>query len=171
MSVTESTARDRKSMPRPRWFTVITSSCIATAMALGLTVMAAPPTAASGSDPRKCFSYEHNNPYKTAGVTLYRAYLALEWCGVGDKVTEFRVIRCESGDAIALFVKIPVPPEPRGDYQQREPLNLKSLRVYGDMWGHATVSYERDFKLKGGRLNTHYELRLYPDGGLTGSIG
>ena len=99
---------------------------------------------------------------------MFRGYYDIEWCGRGNKVTEFRVIRCEAGSVKGTFVK-----STDQDCQPRQALGGPSLRIYGNMWGYPTIgSIQRGGVNYGrGKLNIHYELTLYPDGRITGTTG
>jgi hypothetical protein len=98
---------------------------------------------------------------------MFRGYYDIEWCGVDNKVTEFRVKRCEAGSLNPVFVK-----SPGSDCRPREGLNCSSLRIYGDMWTKSTVSANiKGVGFNGGRLNVHFETTLYPDGRIIGTTG
>jgi hypothetical protein len=117
--------------------------------------------------PRRCFGWSGSTPYKGAGLVLFRGYYDIEWCGVGNKVTEFRVKRCDAGSLNPVFVK-----NPASDCRPREGLNGSSLRIFGDMSTQSTVTANiRGISHNGGRLNVHYEITLYPDGRITGETG
>lgn len=117
--------------------------------------------------PRRCFGWSGSSPYNGAGITMFRGYYDIEWCGVGNRVTEFRVKRCEAGSLNPVFVK-----NPASDCRPREGLNGSSFRIYGDMSTQSTVSANiKGVGFNGGRLNVHYEITLYPDGRIVGTTG
>lgn len=127
---------------------------------------------ADAAPARQCFGWSGSTPYRSAGMTLFRGHYDIEWCGVGNRVTEFRVLRCEAGDARPVFVRIPEPRPSSGDCQPRQALNGPSLRIYGDMWAYPTASANiHGVGFNGGRLNVHNEITLYPNGRIVGTTG
>ena len=117
-----------------KWRRLLTATTTVVAICLGvLVVQSGTANAAAGA---QCYSWSGSAPYKSATqVVMFRGYYDIEWCGRGNKVTEFRVIRCEAGSVKGTFVK-----STDQDCQPRQALGGPSLRIYGNMWGYPQLA-------------------------------
>jgi hypothetical protein len=128
--------------------------------------MLAATTASASAAGEVCWQSFHSNPYKSIGMTLWRGNYEVQWCGQNGRVTKFWVLRCDVTEAKPLFVRVPNPPS---NCLQRMPNGGTSLPIYGDFWVDPTVSYINKIGWNPGQLRMHFELRLYPNGVVTGS--
>lgn len=129
-------------------------------------------TSANAAPTRQCWAWSNTTPYKSfTGLVIFDANLSIEWCGVGDKITEFRVIKCEPSNAKALLVRVSNKSSDNGICLQRRPLGESSLPMYGNIWATPTTSIDAEGAHLGpGNLYVKYDLILYPNGMFTGGV-
>lgn len=126
------------------------------------------PTASAATSPQtagqQCWAGSRSNHVKSGPITLFIAHYDWQWCASNGRITGFKVIRCEAGEWKQAFVH-----NADQDCQPRESLGGSELRIYGNIWMEPTVDGNiNGVGLEPGRVNSHFEITLHPDGRLDG---
>lgn len=132
---------------------------IASALAVSIPGTSIPTAQAASSG---CWGWEDHWEGRR---NLYASHLSLEWCSRDGRISHFHVRECWTEVRAPWAVK-----DPRQDCRPKNPLGWKTLDVSANFEVYSTIS----MNIKGvhfgpGPLTTRYEIRLHPNGRITGT--
>jgi hypothetical protein len=154
-----------------RWGKRLTAAAAGVVAALGAVV--AGPSAPAEAAATSCWRATHQSTVKKVTVAIHESGFTYRWCASKGKVTGFVVESWHSVIRNWVWAS-----DPRGDIRPTMSLGQDRLHIYGDFSAKSTVTGTGSVKFKGGtkvdvswtpgRIGTHYEIDLYPNGTMTG---